>query len=279
MEISCFLYSEKDGNKIKSWNIAQQVEAHEEYRQRRLKGEEIGYYEGVAFPLDTNIGKYNSVKKVFEFKTDREMVESGDRILKKYEKIVLNSIVYKEMYEMYIEGLVLNKPLEKVYKIDKNNRVVKKNIIELFKEKFSEKEIKDAILEKVIAVIDKKYTDLRKKYPDFEFINFNYKASTANIWMGLSDPAKIRIIRSDSRLNSFNVILAEFFSSLTKEEQEDENVIFIKINEVCSNIIEKEKKYKENYENLIQKRNYFTGKLRDLILNEGSIKAYLNEIN
>lgn len=279
MEIFCFIYSEKDGNKIKSWNIAQQFEAQEEYRQRRINNEEVGYYEGINFPLDLVNIKYNSVKKVFELKTDRELIESGDRVLKKYEKLVLNTVVNKELYEMYREGLVLNQQYERVYKINKNNILERKNILELFMEGFVDKEIRDAVLEKVITLLDRKYFELRKKYPDFEINNFNYKITMANMWNSLSDPAKMRIIRSEDRLNGFNVLMADFYVSLTEEEKNNNEVIFNKMNELVSNIIEKEKIYKENYENLLKMRNYFTGRLRDMTLTENSIRAYIDEVN
>lgn len=279
MELFCFIYSEKNGNKIKSWNISQQMEAQDEYRQRRINSEEVGYYEGVNFPLDLPNIKYNTTKKVFELKTDREIIESGDRVLKKYEKLVLNSVVNKELYEMYREGLILNQQYERVYKINKNNVLERKNILELFMEGFVDKEIRDAILEKVITLLDRKYFELRKKYPDFEINNFSYKITMANMWNSLSDPAKMRIIRSEDRLNSFNVLVADFYISLTEEEKNDDNVIFIKMNDLVSNIIEKEKIYKDNYENLLKMRNYFTGRLRDMTLTENSIRAYIDEVN
>lgn len=279
MELSCFIYSEKNGNKIKSWNIAQQAEAQEEYRQRRLNNEEVGYYEGATFPLDHPNAKYNTLKKVFELKSGRELVESGDRVLKKYEKIVLNDVVNKEPYEMYQEGLVLNKPHEKVFKINKANTLEKKNVLELLKENDFEKEIRDGILEKIITLLDKKYYELRKKYPDFEIINFNYKLSMANMWNSLSEPAKLRIIRSEDRLNSFNVLVSDFYASLSDEEKNDQMFILNKMNEHVANIIEKEKIYKSNYEELITQRNYFTSKIRNMTLNENSIINLLNEIN
>lgn len=279
MELSCFIYSEKDGNKIKSWNIAQQTEAQEEYRQRRINNEEVGYYEGATFPLDRSNVKYNSLKKIFELKTDKELVQSGDRVLKKYEKIVLNDIVNKEPYEMYQEGLILNKPYEKVFKINKANTLEKKNILELLKENVFEKEIRDGILEKIIILLDKKYYELRKKYPDFEIINFSYKLSMANMWNSLTEPAKLRIIRSEDRINSFNVLLSDFYVSLSEEEKNNHSVILNKMNEHVSNIIEKEKIYKNNYEALITQRNYFTHKIRNMTLNETSIVNLINEIN
>lgn len=279
MEIMCYIYSENDGVKINSWNISKQMEALAEYKMRKEKNEMVGYLEGPSFPLDRPDVKYNSLKKVFEIKTDREMVESGQRILKKYEKIILNSIVNKELKEIYDEGLILNNQYEIVFKIDNFNNLKRKNIIELLQINFSEKEIRDAILEKLIVLLDSKYNQLTKKYPNFEILNFNYKITMAHNWNLLSEPSKLRIIRSDDRLEAFNVLLAEFYSSLTDEQKKDEQFILNKLNNLSSLIIEKEKIYKDNYNKLIEMRNYFTDKLRNMVLNENSINSFLEEVN
>ena len=278
-EIICAIYSMRDGNKIKTWNIVDQEKAKDEYRERILKNEEVGYYEGINFPTDSPYIKFNSIKKIFEPKNKRELVEEGTLMLRKYEKIVLNDVIVKEPYEMYLEGLILNNPYEIVYKIDKSNLLKRKNLIELLKENFPENEIKDAILEKLVLLLDKKYYELRKKYPDFEYLNFDYKTSMANKWNSLSEPAKMRILRSDSRTNSFNILIAEFYSSLTEEEKNDYNVILNKMNELVINIIEKEKIFKENYIKLLDTRSYFSKKIRDMKLTEESINNYLNELN
>jgi hypothetical protein len=278
-EIICAIYSMKDGNKIKTWNLVEQEKAKEQYREMILNNQDVGYFEGINFPTDNPLIKFNSVKKVFEPKNGKELVNDNIRLLKKYEKIVLNDIVVKQPYEMYQEGIILNNPFEKVFKIDKNNSLKRKNIIELLKENFSEKEIKDGILEKVIAMLDKRNYELRKKYPDFEFLNFDYKTSMANRWNSLSEPAKMRILRSEDRLNSFNILVVEFYSSLSEEDKNNNEVILNKMNELVAIILEKEKIFKENYAKLLAMRNFFTGKLRDMLLNESSINSFLNEVN
>ena len=238
-EIICAIYSMRDGNKIKTWNIVDQEKAKQEYRERILNNEEVGYYEGINFPTDSPYIKFNSIKKIFEPKNGKELVDQNIISLKKHEKLILNNIVSKQPYEMYKEGIILNKPHEIVYKIDKNNSLKRKNIIELLKENFPENDLKDAILEKVIMLLDKKNSELIKKYPNFEFINFDYKMNMANKWNSLSKPAKMRILRSDDRVNSFNILIVEFYNDLSEEEKNDYEVILNKINELVDNIIEK----------------------------------------
>jgi hypothetical protein len=51
------------------------------------------------------------------------------------------------------------------------------------------------------------------------------------------------------------------------------------MNELVSNIIEKEKIFKDNYSKLLLHRNFFTGKLRDMILTKNSIMGFLEEVN
>ena len=74
-------------------------------------------------------------------------------------------------------------------------------------------------------------------------------------------------------------MLAEFYSSLTDEQKKDEQFILNKLNNLSSLIIEKEKIYKDNYNKLIEMRNYFTDKLRNMVLNENSINSFLEEVN
>jgi hypothetical protein len=57
-----------------------------------LNNQDVGYYEGINFPTDNALIKFNSVKKVFEPKNGKELVEENVYTLKKYEKIVLNNI-------------------------------------------------------------------------------------------------------------------------------------------------------------------------------------------
>lgn len=279
-EIRCYIYSTKSGNKIKVFNLIDQSIAQKEYRDMLDNNEEVGYYEGGIYPLDLNNFKFNPIKKTFEQKTQKEMIDSGILKLKKHEKIILNNIVFKEPWEMYEEGIILTKTHEIVYKIDKTNSIKRKNIIELLKTTNTlEKEIKDGILEKIIFSFDYKYNQMKKKYPDFEVYNFSYKTAQANLWNGLDTPAKMRILRSESRLSSFNVLISEFYHKLTEDEQNNLELILNKMNDLVSIIIEKEKIYKDNYSYLIEMRNYFTSKLRDMFLTENSVNGFINEFN
>ena len=279
MEVMCIIYSMIDGKKIKSWNIVNQELAQNEYRERKSKEEEVAYFEGPLFPLDDFRFKFNSSKKIFEFKNDKELLDEGSIELKKYEKIVNNKIIAKEPYEMYNEGLILNQPSDKVYKINKSNRVVRKNILELIEINFDDNYIKDGILEKVSFLLDSLNHQSNKKYPEFEYINFNYKSSTAHLWDGLTEPAKLRILRSDSRINSFNILIAEFYNQLTEEDKKNPQVLLIKMNETATNIIKYEGLYFNKQKDLLEARNNFTKKLRELTISKESIIQYIEEVN
>ena len=279
MEIICTVYSEIDGSKIQSWNISQQELAKEEYRTRRLNNEEVGYFEGIIFPLNDPRFKYDPIKKVFEVKTHKELIEEGLLELKPYQKLVNDNIINKEPYEIYQENLVLIKDYEKVYKINKSNLLKKKNILELIEINFNEKEIKDGILEKLIQLLDAKNTDLIKKYPQLETINFNYKSSMANLWNGLTEPAKLRILRSKSRINSFNVLISDFYNQLTDDQKNDQYFLLQKIDELVISIINNENLYKKNYDQLILARNNFTKKIREMIISNDSVISLIKDIN
>ena len=278
-EIKCYIYSMKNGNKIKTFNISQQMEARDEYRMMIERGDDVAYFEGNAFPLDLKIIKFNPEKRTFETLTKKELVDIGEITLKRYEKIILNNIMIKEPYEMYEEGLILTKPYEIVFKIDRGNVIKRKNLLELIAINFSEKEIKDGLLEKIVFLFDAKFNQLKKKYPEFEIYNFNYKTTQAYLWAGLDEPAKLRILRSESRMNSFGILFAEFYHKLTEEEKTDTNIILAKLNNLTNLIIEKEKIYKDNYSYLMEMRNNFTSRLRDMALTEKSVRGFIGELN
>jgi hypothetical protein len=279
MEIICVVYSEIDGSKIQTWNISQQELGKQEYVRRRLNNEEVGYFEGIVFPLDDIRYKYNKIKKGFEVKTDRELINDGVLILKQTQKLVNDTIMNKELYELYQENLVLIKNHEKVYKINKSNLLKRKNILELIEINFDESEIKKGILEKFVYMLDSKSNELLKKYPQFEISNFGYKTSMAHLWNGLTEPAKLRILRSPSRINSFNIIISEFYSELSDDEKNNPDVLLIKMNDLVSLIIENEMLYKAKHEELLIARNEFTKKIRELIISKDSVINIIKEIN
>lgn len=278
-ELKIIVYSLKDGSKIKTWNFSKQFEAKEEYTAMINEGQDVGYFEGLFYPLDIPQGKFNSIKKIFEVKSDQEMLDEGLIKLSPTQKIIDGKITEKSLYELYQQNKILTKFYEKCYKIDQNNLLQKKNIIELIEINFDEKEIRYGILEKLILLFNEKHDKMVNKYPSFESLNFNYKGSLSHLWIELSENAKKRILRSESRRKSFNVLFSEFYDSLYDEEKNDINFLLNKMDETCNLIIEKEDFYQKDYANLIKKRNYFTKKIREIEISIESVTEFIEEMN
>jgi hypothetical protein len=101
----------------------------------------------------------------------------------------------------------------------------------------------------------------------------------AHLWNGLTEPAKLRILRSQSRINSFNIIISEFYGELNDNEKNNPEILLDKMNTLVLLIIENETLYKEKYEELINIRNNFTKIIRELIISKDSVINLVKEIN
>ena len=250
-----FVYDVNTGVELESRDYVDLLDVQQEVLQHNNNNPDNrkNIYPGTEFPP---VGyKFNSELKEFVKKTLQEQVDDGEKTLSPIQKILNGEIVFKTLYEQYVEGLLVVEDDEEVTELDPY-RIVKISLRGRY-----EKGLENAvtIYNEFISVLNLSFHKAMEpmiNYDSFEINGWHEKKKISMEWLKV--PAEDKL--NDENKVLFRLLMLEsgIDDSMTDAEKIE------KVDARANKILEKAEYYDVRYGSFLNIKNTKQNELKAL---------------